>query len=161
MHPVCWRMFCVLACPGSGCTLTEFVSACTVRRTAMQLGKLYKDTGFEVGMFAVGLVKCSAESGKPHHIHHHGMHVSSLEAPPGHRVVIYSASTGGAMRDAAEQECITPGFTANSGVPENIRALRAAKTNFLYMAHMVGLGVNGMSLGQPHEQLVARSKCNR
>ena len=100
---------------------------------------MHKATGLEIGILATGFVKCSAEIDKGHESHHHGMTVSSLSAPPGHRMLLYSYSSGGGgLRDTAEQPCAIAGLQPDVGIPPNVRSLRAAKANLGFVAHMVG-----------------------
>ena len=102
----------------------------------MQLGALAKDTGFEVMLMGTGAIKCSAQHDANSKAHEHGMYVAPLEALPGHRLAMYSSSTGGVLRDTGEQRCSIPGIREN--VPMAIRSMRAAKQNILHLAHLVG-----------------------
>lgn len=103
-----------------------------------------QDTGWEVVLMAFGVVKSSAQPHANSKAHEHGMFVAPYETGlPGHRLAIYSSSTGGVLRDTGEQLCSIPGIRDN--VPMPVRSLRAVKQNILQLAHLVSRGRHTVS----------------
>jgi hypothetical protein len=103
----------------------------------MQLRALAKATGLEIRLEAVGYVKCSAPASNLNKFHEEGMFVAPFDSGiPGHRLVMYSKSTGGVLRSVGEKHCFEPGVPTS--VPADIRALRSAKQTILLQANMVG-----------------------
>ena len=102
----------------------------------LKLKSAAEDTGLELVLVAVGLVKSNAQYSSMTKLHQKGPFVVPVDTLlEDHRLVLTSHSTGGPVRRVMEQPCAIAGLTPD--VPSDVRMLRAANQSLHALAHKV------------------------
>jgi hypothetical protein len=115
--------------------------------SAAQLRSAAEDTGLEITVCAVGLVKCSATYSVLTTAHNSGMYVVPVDsAVAEHRMVYHTQSTGGPLRSVMEKRSGIVGLGAE--VPADIQKMRAVQQNITSVAHQVGSACVVVGLGK-------------